>query len=312
MENCKLEWEVTSQEVKDRLYNEFGMTKDSVKQDIEHLKTWVNKQPHLPHVADDELLETFLFSCKNSLETAKTKLDQYYTVRATMPEYFLERDPTNPQLQKHMLYTPLPRLTKEGYRVIFVKFYDTDPSNFDPLTTNKGALMLCEVLFRWEKCAGILVIYDTEGLTLAHTGAVTIRMTKNFIQCALSAFPQRVKGIHLINTSPVAQAFLNFNKMFLKDKIKNRIFMHTKESSTLFDHVSKEIIPQEYGGTFPCTMTQVREFTIKNLENYKNLFLKEKDIMADLTKKAANGETSALEEAELFGIQGSFRSIHID
>lgn len=51
-------------------------------------------------IPDDLVFERFLFGCKNSLEAAKLKLDQYYTARATMPEYFAERDPYNEELKE--------------------------------------------------------------------------------------------------------------------------------------------------------------------------------------------------------------------
>lgn len=313
MQNGDLKWEKSSKELRERLYNELGMTKESVKRDVENLKLWLSKQPHLPQITDNNLLESFLFNCKNSLETAKNKMDQYYTVRATIPEYFDSRDPGDPKLQEHMYYAALPKLTKDNQRVLVVKLFNSDPDHFQPILVNKCALMLCDLLIRLDVNAGIQVVYDTVGLTLAHTAAVTIRITKNFIQCALSAYPQRVKGIHVINSSPVTIAFVNFNKMFLKEKTKNRIHVHGKGSTTLLDHINKEVLPEEYGGTFPYSMEQIRELTQKTLADHRKLFLEEENIKADLSKRPDDlNVQKALDEAQLFGAQGSFRHMHID
>lgn len=42
---------------------------------------------------DEKTLEKFLIHSKNSLERAKSKLDKYYSARATVADMFHDRDP---------------------------------------------------------------------------------------------------------------------------------------------------------------------------------------------------------------------------
>ncbi|KAL0132814.1 hypothetical protein PUN28_000494 [Cardiocondyla obscurior] len=77
--------------------NENPATRDK---DLEIIKEWLAKQPHLPKFNDDQRIMTFLRGCKFSLEKCKRKLDMYFTMRAVVPEFFSNRDITRPALQE--------------------------------------------------------------------------------------------------------------------------------------------------------------------------------------------------------------------
>jgi len=49
---------------------------------------------------DSQFLVTFLRGCKFSLERTKAKMDMYYTLRTALPEFFTNRDPMLPEIQK--------------------------------------------------------------------------------------------------------------------------------------------------------------------------------------------------------------------
>jgi len=70
-----------------------------VAQDIEALRDWVLKQPHLRACTDDQFLLAFLRGTKFSLERAKEKFDRFYTLQRSIPEVFNERRlATDPQV----------------------------------------------------------------------------------------------------------------------------------------------------------------------------------------------------------------------
>lgn len=52
--------------------------------------------------SDDARIMTFLRGCKFSLEKTKRKLDMYFTMRALVPEFFSNRDPTLPEIKEVM------------------------------------------------------------------------------------------------------------------------------------------------------------------------------------------------------------------
>ncbi|KAL6428178.1 hypothetical protein ACFW04_008494 [Cataglyphis niger] len=72
--------------------------------DLEMIKEWLAKQPHLPQFDDDQRLMSFLRGSKFSLEKCKQKLDIYFTMRAVIPEFFSNRDITRPSMQEVAKY----------------------------------------------------------------------------------------------------------------------------------------------------------------------------------------------------------------
>lgn len=61
-------------------------------EDIRMLREWCEKQPHLPKITDSELA-LFLHSNYYRLEPTKTTIENYYTIRSHVPEFYNNRDP---------------------------------------------------------------------------------------------------------------------------------------------------------------------------------------------------------------------------
>lgn len=61
--------------------------KPNIKDDIENLKSWTEKQPHFPKI-DKGYLVYFVDSCYYSGEKAKLALDNFFTIRTLCPEMF--------------------------------------------------------------------------------------------------------------------------------------------------------------------------------------------------------------------------------
>jgi len=56
--------------------------------DVQAIREWFKKQPHIIADPSDQLIISFLRACKFSLERTKEKLDLYYTVKSALPELF--------------------------------------------------------------------------------------------------------------------------------------------------------------------------------------------------------------------------------
>lgn len=59
--------------------------------DIQMLREWCEKQPHLPKISNRELA-LFLHSNYYRLEPTKSNIDTFFTVRTHVPEFFCNRD----------------------------------------------------------------------------------------------------------------------------------------------------------------------------------------------------------------------------
>jgi hypothetical protein len=68
--------------------------------DVQAIRDWLKKQPHIIGTPSDQLIITFLRGCKFSLEKTKQKLDMHYTMKTLVPEFFKNRDLNNPTLRE--------------------------------------------------------------------------------------------------------------------------------------------------------------------------------------------------------------------
>lgn len=83
-------------------------------------------------------------------------------------------------------------------------------------------------------------------------------------------FPARFKGIHFIEQPWYIETALTVIKPFLKDKTKQRIYVHGNNLSTLHDYVTKDILPAELGGEQPSYNPEVWLKTLLEAEEAKN------------------------------------------
>merc|ERR1719209_1000309 len=119
-------------------------------QDLQALRDWLTKQPHIRARTDAVFLLRYLRGCKFSLEKTKSKLETYYTCKAALPNFFKGRDPKDPYLNKLLnlgLMVPLPGYDSLGRKVILGRLGAWDPNKMKPEDLFKAGSMLLDVLF---------------------------------------------------------------------------------------------------------------------------------------------------------------------
>jgi hypothetical protein len=82
---------------------ELNEVPDEIQSNLEAIKQWLQKSPHITARTDDQFLLAFLRGCKYSLEKVKTKLDMFYTVRSALPHISLRRNPADERTQDILL-----------------------------------------------------------------------------------------------------------------------------------------------------------------------------------------------------------------
>ncbi|XP_076242610.1 alpha-tocopherol transfer protein-like [Calliopsis andreniformis] len=288
--------------------NENEATRDK---DLEIIKEWLAKQPHLPPFDDDQRLMTFLRGSKFSLEKCKRKLDMYFTMRAAIPEFFSNRDVNKPEIREILKYVqipPLPGLTKNGRRVIVMRGIDKNVPTPNVAEAMKLVLMIGDVRLKEESSgvAGDVYILDASVATPSHFAKFTPAIVKKFLVCVQEAYPVKLKEVHVVNVSPLVDTIVNFVKPFIKEKIRNRIFMHS-DMNTLYDYIPREILPEEYGGD-AGPIQAIHETWIKKLEEYGPWFAEQESVKTNEALRPGKPKT----QDDLFGLDGSFRQLAID
>lgn len=281
------------------------------KEDIQILRDWYDKQPHLPKITDAELA-LFLHSNYYRLEPTKGTIDTFYTVRSHVPEFFSNRDPVGSKELRKAFKTVscmiLDKPTKEGYKIIFGKLIDYEPSNY---VYNDGMKYLNMVIDLWLNTEGTsmghIILFDTKNLSFGHVGRLSPMGLKKFLYYLQEALPVRLKGFHFMNTSPVMDVILNMMKPFMKKELMDMFHMHSSLES-LDKLIPLDILPNEVGGKAGPLM-ELHERQIKKLEDHREWFQEEERTKrVNESLRPGKGKTAT----DLFGVEGTFKKLDID
>lgn len=304
---------LASEHQKLRLCKFLNTTEQQLHQDVHCIREWLRQQQHLPQCTSDTMIAAFLIGCNNSMEKTKQHLENYYTVRSQMPEYYGDRDPLDNRIQlcsEALRLFPLPKLTPDGCRVTISSFRIADPNRYDVKAYTKRLLAVADIRFNSEVYyRGDYLILDGNSFTLSHALKLTPSFAKDIIYCAQDVLPLHVRGVICINSPHFLERTLNIIKPFLKSKIINRIHIYSEDHTALLNHFPQEMLPKDYGGE-EDTCDNLNDAWKKRLENEREWFLNEGSTTADESKQPKQSKGDG--EQQLFGVQGSFRKLNID
>ncbi|XP_059490535.1 alpha-tocopherol transfer protein-like [Neocloeon triangulifer] len=280
--------------------------------DVQAIRDWLKKQPHILAAPDDQTLVSFLRGCKFSLERTKEKIDMYYTMRTIVPEFFGVRN-LKEQAIKEILengsFFPLPEPDDEGCRVMLVRPARNDPDRHPMELVFKVVMMAMDYMIREDDqmlICGIVSIIDLENVTLNHGVQMTPALIKKVMTCSQEGFPLREKGLNYVHTPPMFETIFGLFKTFAKEKLKKRMHAHGENMESLYKNVPQRLLPSEYGGTAGSTK-ELNEAWLKRLRTYDPWFMEETGGV-DESKRPGKPKT----HQELFGLEGSFRQLTVD
>nr|XP_046483453.1 retinol-binding protein pinta-like isoform X1 [Neodiprion pinetum] len=293
--------------------NELGEDEAKIEEHIEIITEWLKKQPHINAREDPQWIAAFLRGCKHSLEVTKQKLEAYYTIRTHLPELFADRDPKGAKISELLdlgIYLPLPA-TKDpsSPRIILLRGGCYDPSKYNFLDIMRVNYMVMDLMLMEDDrslIAGQQTILDLTGSKFEHVGQFTPATVKKAVTCFQDAYPLRTKSMHFINLPPSFDMVFNIFKLFLKEKLKNRILIHS-DQNTLYEHIPKEILPSDLNGNGPSIAELTAEWKQK-VQDKRDWFLEDAQFCVDESKRAGKPVSGA----DLFGVDGSFKKLSID
>ncbi|XP_032686048.1 alpha-tocopherol transfer protein-like isoform X2 [Odontomachus brunneus] len=279
--------------------------------DLQMLKDWMDKQPHLPDIPIFYLI-IFLHCNYYRIEPTKTTIENFFTVRTHMPEVFSNRDPVAwKELRKTftvMTMLPLKERTKEDYIMTFGKFLNPSPNQFNFNECLKYLFMTCEVqnVIEGTSC-GLVIILDATGFTLGHIARMNLMSLKKIMFFIQEAAPVRLKAIHVLNAIPAAETLLNMVKPFVKAELLSFIYFHPNIESAR-KHIPVEALPNEIGGQAGPIKDLINKH-IKLLEEFRAWFLHDERV----ERVNESLRVSKFQGGDgLFGMDGSFKKLEID
>lgn len=279
-------------------------------EDIQILKEWYKKQPHLPQITDAELA-LFLHSNYYKIETTKTTIDSYFTIKTHVPEFFSNRDPLGSKELRKSFQTVtiqvLENKTPEGYAILYGRLIDPDPSNYVYNDTMKYLSMTLDLwLHREGTTNGHIILFDMKNVVFGHAARLNPVGLKKYLIYLQEALPVRLKGFHFMNITSVMDVILNMMKPFMKKELLDMLHTHTT-LDTLSKFIPIDILPNETGGKAGPLM-EFHKKTIKMLEENRDWFLQEETKVVNESLRMGKGKTAT----DLFGVEGTFKKLDID
>uniref|UniRef100_A0A0A1WVX5 Alpha-tocopherol transfer protein-like n=1 Tax=Zeugodacus cucurbitae TaxID=28588 RepID=A0A0A1WVX5_ZEUCU len=216
-------------ELAKRAQEELGEVPERIDADIQQLRDWILKQPHLTARTDDQFLVAFLRGCKYSVEKAKHKLDNYYAMRGAVPELYKNRFVNDAAIDilHSGVYLPLPTpIAPDGPRIHISRYGVFDSSKYSMSDIIKVRTMLGDIQFREDDNAmvmGFLEVIDFKGVGPGHIFHFNAVLVKKIAVLGDKAWPYRPKGFHFINVNSSCEKIMSLAKGMMSDKIKKRV-----------------------------------------------------------------------------------------
>ncbi|KAI8039093.1 alpha-tocopherol transfer protein-like [Drosophila gunungcola] len=282
--------------------------------DLLAFRTWIEQQPHLNPRTEDQYLVAFLRGCKYSLERAKSKIDQFYTLKTKYPEYFRVNSTTEGKFREihrtgAIIYLPTP-LYENGPRIGIWRMGLVPVEKYNMLECMQVAQAIQEIAILEDDYAninGIVFIMDMKGATAGHLFQMTPSMAKKFTVFSEEALPLRLKAQHFINTIAGFEQMFNMFKPMMSKKMQSRLFVHGNKMDLLTEQIPLKYLPAEYGGENGSVPEIVAAWE-KKLDEYSGFFKDSVNYGTDESLRPGK----PIDFEGLFGIEGSFRKLNVD
>lgn len=201
-----------------------------IQKDLEALREWIKKSPHITSRDDDQFLVNFLRGCKYSMERVKQKFDLYHTLKTHIPELTRNRDPLDEKLLgtiRQGSCLPLPN-TGDGNGPSYFLFRpgSFDPQKYSIIDTMKVGGMITDLMMYEDDnfvVAGQIGICDFTGVTMSHFLHMNPTFMKKMTMMQQDAMPLRQKGSHFVNMPSFFLALFNIFLSFANEKTKTRV-----------------------------------------------------------------------------------------
>ncbi|XP_076242497.1 alpha-tocopherol transfer protein-like [Calliopsis andreniformis] len=284
---------------------------DLKEEDMQMLREWYKKQPHLPKITDSELA-LFLHSNYYRLEPTKATIETYYTVRTHVPEFFANRDPLGVKELRKAFQTVtvqvLKKPTSEGYPILYGRLIDYEPSNYVYNDTMKYLSMVVDLWLHVEgTMPGHIILFDIKNVVFGHAARLSPMGLKKYLYYLQDGLPVRLKGFHFMNITPVMDVILNMMKPFMKKELLDMLHTHSN-LDTLSKFIPIDALPNEAGGK-AGPLKELHNNVIKELEENRDWFLEEERTKrVNESLRPGKGKSAT----DLFGVEGSFKKLEID
>ncbi|XP_064640896.1 alpha-tocopherol transfer protein-like [Lineus longissimus] len=280
---------------------------------IESMRSWIKQQAHFHCRTDDRFLLRFLRAGKFSILRAQKILSNYLDVRTRLPEWFKDVDPRDHNMMKALdkgTIVPLGK-DKEGRQVVLVRTGLYDENDFDDVM--KNTYMTLDLLLADEanQINGFVLLVECGTFCASHATCWGTDTIRDYVSCWQDAYPIRNKGMHFYNMPTALSAVLGIFKMFMKEKIRDRMYNHANSPKSLHRYFPKSILPEEYDGTAGSLDEKIQSWKEYVLAN-RDAVIAMNECYLDESKMPKTLKSEEKLEADSWGMVGSFRKLNVE
>lgn len=101
-----------------------GETKDTREKCLKEIRKWLDENPQINANCDTISLLHFLRGSKFRLDKTKSRIQNFYRLRAERIEWFVDRNPFNPEINELLdlgLFLPLEKKDVNNYQVFIIR-----------------------------------------------------------------------------------------------------------------------------------------------------------------------------------------------
>ncbi|CAG9859313.1 unnamed protein product [Phyllotreta striolata] len=294
---------------REKLLESLGKTENEINEDVNIILEWFKTQKHLPEPLSRHAIARWLVLTKFSIERTKQLCDMYYTSRSLFRDVYDCCDIEQPEqklcIEKVFYYIPLPKQTRDFYRVDVVAFQDFEYENYNPYRMLAQVHMIYELAMHKDFEAGDIVIIDFKHIRKSYvlkTTPTSLKVLNIFLE---KIWASRVKGIHFINVPTYAETLIKIARTILKKKLLNRLYVHSNIEN-LYEYLPREILPKDFGGD-EKSLAELNELWKSELE-------KNSERLKHLQKLTVNNSlrTEPLINSDYLGYYGNFKKLDVD
>ncbi|XP_070500287.1 alpha-tocopherol transfer protein-like [Chironomus tepperi] len=222
----------------------------------------IKNEKSFPQTINKVLLERYLKISFNDVDCAFALLKSGLELRTKAPYLFTDRDVMSSEIQtacSTFQFVPLPKITKDKYKVTIIRFPKCDANLYDSVQVIKAALMMFDasyISYDNEKdgfVEGEIFILDVEGYSFKQfldlaKNVKTLLFYTNFLQ---ETAPVVLISNHICNTSSVFDSIMGMVKPILSKKV-NELVHFNRYGTGILEHIEREVLPEDYGGDEKC------------------------------------------------------------
>lgn len=208
------------------------------------------------------------------------------------------------------MYSALPQLTPENYKIIYCKITDPDPTKYNQANqVNLFDMIVMLELHLNGVSEGHVFVVDMENVVFGHMARLNLMVMKKFFMYLQEGLPVRLKGFHFINAVPFMDKIMALIKPFMKKELLAMLYIYPQgcDLSGFYKFVPKECLPSDLGGKAESCQI-LAEKQMKLLEKYRDFFLEDQKLLVDESKRPGKPKTTT----ELFGVEGTFKKLDLD